>query len=418
MKPLLINTFDQTGGAAKAAYRLLLALQQADVDAALLVRNKQSQNKKVIRVGSEWLGWFRAYLDFLPLKLYPRRLTNTFSRASVKDGLKHWVARLQPDLLHLHWANEGFLKIETLQSLELPLVWTMHDSWVFTGGCHLPDDCRRYEERCGRCPVLGSVREDDLSRWIWNRKQQNYPFSKMTFVAPSRWLAERAQSSSLLSECCVEVIPNPVDVTFYSPGDKLAARSACGFPEDRHVLLFGAYHALSDPNKGAELLWKTLQSLPAEFRRKCLLVVFGEDREGFCPPVEIETINCGVLENESEVINLYRAADVLLLTSRQENFPNMISEAMSCDLPCVAFAVGGIPEQIRHHQNGCLVEPFDTEAMANEIIDLLHTEEKRIAYGEKAREHAVQCYSMPIVAGQYLSLYERLIDLTTTHDYG
>jgi len=361
MNPLLVSTFDRTGGAARSAYRLLNALQQEGVAAKLLVRNRTKYDRNVIKAENAWLGWCRAYLDFLPLKLYPRRLTNAFSRAAVKDGLRRWMIRLQPDLLHLHWANEGFLKIETLQSLGLPLVWTMHDSWVFTGGCHLPDDCHRYEERCGRCPVLGSIREEDLSRRIWNRKQQNYPFPKMTFVAPSRWLAERAQSSSLLSKCHVEVIPNPVDVTFYSPGDSFAARSVCGLPADRHVLLFGAHHALSDPNKGAELLWKTLQSLPAEFRRKCLLVIFGEDREGFCPPVEIETINCGVLENESEIVNLYRAADVLILTSRQENLPNMISEAMSCGLPCIAFAVGGVPEQIRHHQNGCLVEPFDTE---------------------------------------------------------
>jgi len=410
MKILSVNTSDINGGAAKAAYRLLLALRQADVEASLLVRNKRSQNQYVVSGEGERLGWCKAYLDFLPLKLYPRRLTNTFSRAAVKDGLQRWVTRLQPDLLHLHWVNEGFLQIETLRSLGVPLVWTMHDSWAFTGGCHLPADCRRYEERCGCCPVLGSAREDDLSRRVWNRKQQSYPFSKMTFVAPSQWLAERARSSSLLSNCPVEVIPNPVDVTVYFPGDRLAARSVCGLPEDRHVLLFGAQHALSDPNKGAELLWKTLQSLPAEFRRKCLLVVFGEDREGFCPPVEIETINRGVLDNESEVVNLYRAADVLLLPSRQENLPNMISEAMSCGLPCVAFAVGGIPEQIRHHQNGCLVEPFDTEAMANEITGLFRIDEDRSAYGVKAREHVEQYYSMQVVARQYLSLYERIVN--------
>jgi len=63
-----------------------------------------------------------------------------------------------------------------------------------------------------------------------------------------------------------------------------------------------------------------------------------------------------------------------------------------------------------NHSTRNMVEPFDTEYMANEIIDLLHTEEKRIAYGEKAREHATQCYSMQVVAGQYLSLYEHIIN--------
>lgn len=416
MKPLLVNTYDQTGGAARAAFRLFCALRQEHVAARLLVRNKRSNDENVLSAEAEWLGWCKAYLDFLPLKTYPQRVTDSFSVASVWDGLQRWVDNLQPDLLHLHWVSHGFLKIETLRSLGLPLVWTMHDSWVFTGGCHLPADCRKYEINCGACPVLGSRVEKDLSRRVWDRKRRSYPLEQMTFISPSHWLAEQARASSLLNNCVVEVIPNGVDSSVYSPGDKLAARSVCGLPEDRKIILFGARHALSDFNKGIDLLWETLDKLPIELRKKCLLVVFGEQKDNFVPPVEIEFLNYGAVDNEAEIANLYRAADLFAMTSRQENLPNMVSEAMSCGLPCVAFAVGGIPEQVIHRENGCLVEPYDTDAMSLEVAWLLSAKDEQQALGQRARAFAQERYSLQKVALQHICLYEKV--LRSAHDVG
>jgi glycosyltransferase involved in cell wall biosynthesis len=416
MKPLLVNTYDQTGGAARAAFRLMHALRQEHVAARLLVRKKNSQDENVLRGEASWLGWCRGYLDFLPLKLYPQRHTGTFSPASVPDILQRCVARMGPDLLHLHWVGDGFLKIETLQSLNIPLIWTMHDSWAFTGGCHLPADCKKYETSCGACPVLGSQAEKDLSRRVWDRKRRNYPLKEMTFISPSLWLAEQARASSLLRNCHIEVIPNGVDCSVYSPGDKMAARSACGLPEDREIILFGARHAFSDFNKGVDLLWETLGKLPIELRRKCQLVIFGEQKDNFVPPVEIETLNYGVIDDEAEIANLYRAADLFLMTSRQENLPNMVSEAMSSGLPCVAFAVGGIPEQISHRENGCLVDPFDTDAMSSEVSWLLSAKVEHLAMGRKAREFAQDRYSLQKVASQHIVLYEKV--LNAAHDVG
>ena len=416
MKPLLVNTYDQTGGAARATFRLMCALRQGHVGAQLLVQNKRSNNENVLRAEAEWFGWCKAYLDFLPLKTYPKRLTDSFSVASVWDGLQWWVDNLQPDLLHLNWVSHGFLKIETLRSLGLPLVWTMHDSWVFTGGCHLPADCRKYEITCGACPVLGSRVEKDLSRRVWDRKRRSYPLEKMTFISPSHWLAEQARASSLLNNCVVEVIPNGVDSSVYSPGDKLAARSVCGLPEDRKIILFGARHALSDFNKGIDLLWETLDKLPIELRKKCLLVVFGEQKDNFVSPVEIEFLNYGAVDNEAGIANLYRAADLFAMTSRQENLPNMVSEAMSCGLPCVAFAVGGIPEQVIHRENGCLVEPYDTDAMSLEVAWLLSAKDEQQALGQRARAFAQERYSLQKVALQHIALYEKV--LRSAHDVG
>lgn len=409
LKSLTLNTHDLTGGAARAAFRLHKGLQSSGVDATMIVREKSGFDPSVIALGNKFAGRIRALCDSLPLHFYPKRQLHNFSPAVMPDKVAAKVAQMHPDIVHLHWVVEGFWQVESLARFNCPIVWTLHDAWPFTGGCHLTAGCRKYEITCGACPVLGSRVEKDLSRRVWDRKRRSYPLEKMTFISPSHWLAEQARASSLLNNCVVEVIPNGVDSSVYSPGDKLAARSVCGLPEDRKIILFGARHALSDFNKGIDLLWETLDKLPIELRKKCLLVVFGEQKDNFVPPVEVEFLNYGAVDNEAEIANLYRAADLFAMTSRQENLPNMVSEAMSCGLPCVAFAVGGIPEQVIHRENGCLVEPYDTDAMSLEVAWLLSAKDEQQALGQRARAFAQERYSLQKVALQHICLYEKVL---------
>lgn len=409
MKICLLNTYDQTGGAARAAYRLLCGLRQEGVQAKILVRDRISHDADVIKCEPDWLGWCKGWLDILPTKRYPRRQRDNFSPALVQDRIGMTITRLKPDLLHLHWLSYGFLQIETLQKLDLPIVWTLHDSWPFTGGCHLPGSCRKYEGECGACPVLGSSKQDDLSRRVWRRKRLGYPAGRMVFVAPSRWMAGRARASSLLQDCTVEVIPNGIDVTHYCPGDSLAARDQLGLPRGRNVILFGAHHALSDRNKGFDLLCAALQQLPASLRTRSILVLFGERTATILPDTGIETVNCGEIANEETIVTLYRAADLLAVPSRQENLPNMISEAMACGTPCVAFDVGGVGDQISPRETGCLATPFEVGSFAAEVAWLCEDSDNRHNLAENARRHAVAHLALERVARQHLELYRRII---------
>ncbi|MBE9533977.1 MAG: glycosyltransferase family 4 protein [Proteobacteria bacterium] len=409
MKVCLLNTFDQVGGAARACQRLYDGLSCSGADVKFLVREKSGTDQSIEVCGSRRGGHLRALLDGLILHRYPQRQLHNFSPAFMPACAVDTVNRFNPDIAHLHWIPQGFVRIEDLQMINAPIVWTLHDSWPFAGGCHLPGDCRRYEEQCGKCPVLGSGVADDLSRRVWKRRRDNYPLSRMTFVAPSRWLAEKAQSSSLLQDCRVEVIPNGVDTSLYSPGDRAVARTSLGLPPESRIILFGARHALSDPNKGVDLLWRALEALPLEIRSQCVVVTFGEKASKLSASVDITVINYGEVEDESKIVSLYQAADLFVMTSRQENLPNMIAEAMSCGLPCVAFAVGGIPEQISHRVNGCLVEPYDTDVMSSEIDWLLRAEDKQGGLGRMARAYAQERYSLQKVALQHIALYEKVL---------
>jgi len=410
VKVCLLNTIDHVGGAARACRRLYEGLLNSGVDANLLVREREAPGDSVAVCGSRFGGWLRAMLDELLLYRYPSRRNHNFSAAFMPAGAIKKAIEFNPDVLHLHWVPKGFVRIEDLQRITVPLVWTMHDFWPFTGGCHLPGDCNKYQESCGACPVLGSTEDNDLSRSVWKRKEASYPLDKMTIVAPSQWLAEQARSSSLFNRCGIEVIPNGLDTELYSPGNKYSARTSLKLPLERKIILFGGKSVLSDPNKGADLLWSALEALPLQIKKHSLVVVFGDEHNERPPPTDLDVLNYGIVDDESRVVDLYRASDVLAMTSRQENLPNMIAEGMSCGLPCVAFSVGGIPEQIRHRRNGCLVEPFDISAMSSEISWLLSYEGQQKSLAAQARDDAVGQYSMGKVSRQHIALYEKVVN--------
>ncbi len=82
------------------------------------------------------------------------------------------INEINPDIVHLHWINGGMIKIEDLLKIKKPLVWSLHDMWAFTGGCHYDEECQKYKQNCGNCKVLGSKKEKDLSRKVWNRKKR------------------------------------------------------------------------------------------------------------------------------------------------------------------------------------------------------------------------------------------------------
>ena len=142
-----------------------------------------------------------------------------------------------------------------------PVVWRLSDTWPFTGGCHYPGDCRRYEERCGRCPQLGSRHDRDVTRQGWSARARAYADLDLTVAAPSRWIADCAGASSLFARRPIEVIPTGVDTGLFRPMDRAAARSTLGLPPDRDLILFDAPGATDDPRKGYAQLLAALRAL-------------------------------------------------------------------------------------------------------------------------------------------------------------
>ena len=410
LRVALLNAFDERGGAARAALRLHRGLRAAGVDSRLLVQRRFGREAGVEGPHggvSGALAWLRPRLESIPVRLYPRRAPSLFSGSFLPDGLRARIAAVGPDVLHLHWVGFGFLRPETLAALPQPALWTLHDSWAFTGGCHLPGNCVRYREACGACPALGSSAEDDLSRRVFERKRRAWRGRAFTVVSPSRWLADAARSSALFRDAEIVVVPNGIDLGTFRPIDRDEARRRLGLETDRFVILFSALEGLGDENKGFPRLQEALDRLAAQgLAGRFLLLVVGLEAPRDPPRSAVPIRFAGRVDREAELALHLAAADALALPSRQENQPNLVVEAMACGRPAAAFRTTGLPELIVHGETGYLAEPFRADDLAAGLAWLAERPERAPELGRRARERAESAYGVDRMVRDYTALYE------------
>lgn len=413
MRILHVNTHDTRGGAARAASRLHRGLRGIGADSRMLVQCKEGDDPTVTgpsgKIGKGF-ALLRPELNALPLMFCRNRKEPIFSVQWIPDRNRNVAESLRPDVINLHWICEGFLKIESIAKWKRPVVWTLHDSWAFTGGCHLPFDCTRYNGECGCCPQLQSERPGDISHRVWRRKKKTYRKHPPLFVTPSRWLAECAKASSLLGGSQIEVIPNGVDLTRFKPVERAHARNLLNLPPDRHLILFGAMRATEDENKGFRILVPALQRLKESgWQDKVEIMIFGSSSYGTKDHPPFRTHFLGTLHDDISISLAYAAADAFVAPSVQENFSNTVLESIACGTPCAAFRVGGMPDMIEHLRNGYLADPFDVEDLAHAISWMIEDPERNRGLGRRAREKGEQEFGIDLQARRYLALYEDIL---------
>lgn len=407
MKILHLSTEDDFGGAAKAAYRLHLGLREIGIDSQMLVKHKETKDPDIVgKSESYWnkISFVERQIDKLPSRLYLKKKTGPFSTSFFPScGLLKQIKRINPDIINIHWINGAFISIAQLReisNLGKPMVITLHDSWFFTGGCHVPQTCEKYKEQCGNCPLLGSNKENDLSRLNWKRKKGIYENNSITIVAPSTWMQSCAKKSSLLEDKDIRCIPNAVDVDVFKPLDKEKLREKWKLDKNKKYLLFGAVNGLADPNKGFYLLKEALEDIKTP---NCELIVFGSYKDKHIN-IPIPCINLGYINNQKDLAEIYSMADVFVGPSLQESFGQTFLEAMSCGTPCVAFDYSGPRDFIRHRIDGYLVKPYKTKDFAKGIDFCISNHD----LGAMARSTVESRYSLKKVAEEYSRLYKSL----------
>ncbi|MCB0764010.1 MAG: glycosyltransferase family 4 protein [Flavobacteriales bacterium] len=409
MKVLIVNSSDLEGGAARAANRLHVGLQRVGVESRMLVQSKESDDRLVqgARTPMEKaMSKLRPSLDLIPLKRYPGSQGRIFSPSWLPfSGVVKRINASDADVVHLHWVTAGMLRIEDLAGIRKPIVWSLHDMWAFTGGCHYDGECGRYTQRCGKCPVLGSDRAQDLSRKVFQRKERTYARTRLTIVGLSNWMADTARASTLLKGHRVVQLPNPIDTEVFKPVDKRMAKRLLGLPEERPLVLFGAVNATADPRKGFPHLSEALRTLPPG---SVELGVFGASRPMDPPDLGHPIHYLGRLHDDTSLCVLYNAADVTVVPSLQENLSNTIVESLACGTPAVGFDIGGNRDMIDDRSNGGLARPFDPADLADRIRWVLeHPDKERLT--DDTRRSAVERFEQRMVAERYRRLYTEVI---------
>jgi glycosyltransferase involved in cell wall biosynthesis len=283
-----------------------------------------------------------------------------------------------------------------------PVVWTMHDIWPATGICHLTLGCHFFVNRCANCKYLpGGGGSNDLASHIWQKKQQMQADENIYYVACSRWLESEAKSSALLKGQKITSIPNPIDTHIYKKGNKQEARQRLGLPQDKKLILF-ASQRVTNEYKGMSYLVDACHQLSDLFE----VVILGGHAEEVVEQLPMKAHPLGYVNDEQRIVDVYNAVDVFVLPSLSENLPNTIMEAMACGVPCVAFKVGGIPEEIDHLKNGYVAAYRDADDLAKGIQWVLQEADYE-SLSQQAVHKVAQCYSQQSVAVKYIEVYQQ-----------
>ena len=416
MRILIVSTSEQTGGAAIAAKRLMEALNNSGVKAKMIVRDKESQHISVCRIPGTWRPYFNFIWERLSIFIrlrFSRKHLFDIDIANAGTDITRLPEFAEADIIHLHWINQGMLSLKGIRKIldsGKPVVWTMHDIWPATAICHLSLECNRYTSHCCQCPYLPGNSTTDLANSVWLRKERLFSGHNITFVACSQWLKGEASKSPLLSGKQIEAIPNPIDTRLFCPGSKTEARQKLGLPTDKKLIFFASQRA-DNVYKGMNCLieaCRTLVKEHLEMKYSAALIIAGGHAEEISSLLPLPTYPLGYISDTRRMADVYRAADAFVLPSLSENLPNTIMEAMACGTPCIAFRVGGIPEEIDHQINGYIAEYKNSADLAHGIHWIL-TQANSEALNQAAVKKATQQYSQQVVAMRYIDIYNRLI---------
>lgn len=417
MRVVHLSTDDVTGGAARCALRLHQGLSRiAGVDSTMIVdRLRGSEPGVVAFKGPDGI------LAKRRLKRRKRRIRSALDEyASVRpDGFEPFNPDASPygpapleqampcEVINLHWVAR-FLGVESLAAwlpAGLPVVWTLHDMHLLTGGCHYDHGCGKFQSGCGACPQLGSSEPNDLARHFWDRKRRalaGMGSRSIEIVTPSRWLAREAKRSGVIPDGWrVRVIPYGLDTALFAPGDRGSWRARYDIPAEANVLLFVA-QSVENRRKGFVHLRAALDALEAV--EHLWLVSVGKGEPSL--PSGVNARHLGEIRSDEEMAGVYGMADVFCVPSLQDNLPATVLESLATGTPVAGFDVGGIPDMVRPGETGALADAVSGEALAVAIRRVLEASGDGLR--ARCRDVAETEYSLALQAARYLELYGEL----------
>jgi glycosyltransferase involved in cell wall biosynthesis len=413
----IVSHSDLIGGASRAAWRLLQALKGEGLDVSMVVAVKRSDDWRVkgpIGKLKQGIALVRPTVASAVFQLERSPSKGIRSAALLPSRRRQIINSGHADIVNMHWICGETLSISDVGKLKKPVVWTLHDMWAFCGTEHYTTDAREARFRLGyyRENRPENVRGIDLDRWVWRRKRKGWR-RPISIVTPSRWLGECAASSVLMRDWDIRVIPNVVDTTTYRPIDKELSRNVLGLPQEALLIGFGAIKGGANPIKGFDLLLGALKLLPRWVVTNLGCVVFGQQEPEKPPSIDMPVHWLGHLYDDVAMALMYSALDAIVIPSRQENLPQIGTEAHSCGCPVVAFNTTGLPDVVVHKETGYLAEPYSEGDLAAGIVWIIEDGTRRARLSARARDRALRLWAPSVVVPEYLTAFEDAIQRTT-----
>lgn len=397
MRILYIDVLCKSGSTGKIVYELYTRARADGHEAAVAYgRGAKLEEENIFKFGLDWETAFHALMTRVT------GWTGCFSPISTRRLLKY-MDQFKPDIVHLHEPHAYFLNLKPffnyLSRHKIPLVYTFHCEFAFTGKCGHPLGCENWKTGCGNCPNLRDYPKTlffDHTAAMLRDKLALLGKQKMIVTSPSQWLADRTAQSML--NCDIRVIKNGIDTenVFY-PRSFEHLRIRHGLDNEKVVLAVAP--GLMNQHKGGQYVLKLAERFRGE-NIKFFLV--GLDNNELDRDFPENVIALGRTENQAELAEYYSMADCFVICSDMETLPTTCLEAVCCGTPVVGFDVGGTAETAPAPL-GLFCDYGDMDALENNLRRMLNNPP---ASGEieKLREK----YSPEHMYREYIELYKEV----------
>ena len=429
MRIIIIATSDLEGGAARAMHRLHKGFILNGEDSKILCKTKSPLNHHAVQVSREkYDPFYKDPQEFCQDEIFQTYLDS--NRTNLSDTIfsysypgwdlsTHELLQ-ECDVINLHWVSR-FQSPETIHKLiklGKPIVWTLHDEWAYTGGCHYTAGCKNFKTDCSNCPQINSP--NSILPFAALFDKMNLFSNHITVVAPSIWLSENAKQSKLFANSRVEHIPYSLETDVFKPIEN--ARESLELPQDAFVICFGA-EAIQEKRKGFFKLLEAFKTLnrndiwrKAVESNKILFLIFGKISEEVSD-LQISSRQFGFVHDDEQLARIYSASDLFVLPSLEDNLPNTILESMSCGTPVLSFATGGMVDVIREKENGYLAN-LEKESLSEKILYAFLNQQETKRMGDNARKFILENFKLETQAEKYQFLFKELLDSKTEKPLG
>lgn len=316
--------------------------------------------------------------------------------------LIQYIEEFKPDLIHIHELHAYFVNhlelLDYLRQKQIPIVWTFHCEYMYTGKCGFAYECQGYKTGCGNCPYLreyvSSFGIDKTAQMLSDKKAAMAGLNIKSIVTPSKWLADKTKET-FLGHYRINVINNGIDTSgiFYPRPKDVDLRKTFGIGEDDRLVLAVAPNIM-DVRKGGQMVLDLAKTMP-----DTQFVLVGAD--------ETKRIDGNVqlisrTKNQDELAKWYSEANVFIICSKAENFPTTCVEALCCGTPVVGLDECGTKETAP--------QPYGTFVAndANVLTSLKDAIAAQLAKGltrEEIRKFAVEHYDNSVMYKGYLDIY-------------
>ncbi len=420
MKIVQMNTVCQRGSVGRILLDLY-QLQETNGHTAFAVYGRESAPNQIKSFKMTSKSSFYAHVIGTFLTGRHGFMSNHATKRCIQ-----YLDQIKPDLIHLHNLHGFYLNMsllfEYLEKEQIPIVYTLHDCWSFTGHCAFFDyiDCKKWKTQCEHCPIHRTnypyALLKDASRVNYNQKAIAYKRNlKLTMVTPSKWLADKL-SDSILKQYPVKVIHNGIDLVAFHPQKanltivkETMEKRGIDFQKKRELGVANVW----EQRKGLAYFVNLAKRLDDSYQ-VVLVGVSSKQKKFLAKEGSLRSlVPMERTQSLDELAFLYARSTVFLNPTLEDNFPTTNLEALACGTPVITFDTGGSKESLIKDSVpilcGRVIPQKDADALFLAVKELAEQSQEDLEVMRIACRNQAQKFDKKDCYQNYIELYEELI---------